>query len=72
MIAVEKNIPMPPPGKPPGNKRYPWSEMNVGDSFAVPASISIDAFRRNHRTRAGRRFKVRKTPDGTYRCWRVE
>jgi hypothetical protein len=29
-ILIEKNIPL------PGNHKYPWDKMNVGDSFFVP------------------------------------
>ena len=32
-IQIDKNIPIPDEPKLHGNTRYPWLEMNIGDSF---------------------------------------
>jgi hypothetical protein len=67
-IKIDDNVPMPMTWK----NKYPLMEMEVGQSFVVPAETKIPAFRRVasfHRS-DGRRFSVRKTPDG-YRCWRI-
>lgn len=65
-MIVEKNIQMP--------RNYPFEQMEVGDSFAVPAGIkrqtvNIAALRwsRKH----GGKFSVRVMPDRSFRCWRV-
>jgi hypothetical protein len=67
MLPIDKNVPLP--------ARFPFEQMEVGDSFAVPSgvhrtTVSIAALRygRKH----GRKFITRKMPDGTIRCWRVE
>ncbi len=37
-MQIEKNIPIPP--RKHGNLRYPWREMEVGDSFLVTGKIA--------------------------------
>lgn len=66
-IPIDKGIPMP--------KRYPFDQMEVGDSFAVPPGVSrttvaIAAMRygRDH----DMKFTIRMMPDRSYRCWRVK
>jgi hypothetical protein len=66
-MKIEKGIPLP--------CRFPFEQMEVGDSFAVPpdvhrTTVSIAALRygRKH----GAKFSTRKTPDGTIRCWRTQ
>lgn len=76
MIRVQKGVPM-PAIRPRGRKgtkyaRYPWKQMEIGDSFLFPNEIG----RACHAmviaaSKAGRKFKAAKTDDG-YRCWRVE
>lgn len=63
---IEKGVPIP--------GRFPFEQMEVGDSFAVPSgvprtTISIAALRygRKH----GAKFTTRTLPDGTIRCWRT-
>ena len=64
---IDKGIPLP--------KRYPFDQMEVGDSFAVPEGInrtrvSVAAMRygREHKMK----FTVRQMPDRSLRCWRLE
>lgn len=66
-MKVEKNVPLP--------SKWPFKDMQVGDSFAVPkdisrTTVSIAALRygRKH----GMKFTVRTTTDRTLRCWRIE
>ena len=66
-MKVESGIPIP--------AKYPFAEMKVGDSFAVPpkinrSAVNVSAMRygRKH----GMKFTVRRTVDGTLRCWRIE
>jgi hypothetical protein len=68
-IKIDDNVPMPAGYY---SIKYPWMEMEVGQSFLVPAETKLPAIRRlaTMRRPDGRRFSVRKTPDG-YRCWRI-
>lgn len=66
-MKVEKGIPIP--------ARYPFGEMEVGDSFAIPPGVA----RNTVTVSAGRygekhqmKFIVRMMPDRTMRCWRIE
>src|SRR6185369_1499740 len=53
--------------------KYPWRDMEIGDSFLFPGTISSSTAASNARD-AGRRldmkFSTRWTPAG-FRCWRV-
>lgn len=69
---IDRNIPIPAEARGRPN-RYPFNQMNVGDSFAFPADIktaTAHAAARHH-SRAGMRFIARKQPGGGYRCWRT-
>lgn len=66
-MKVEKGIPFP--------RKYPFADMAVGDSFALPpdiarTTVSIAAMRygRKH----GMKFVIRMVADRTHRCWRIE
>jgi hypothetical protein len=75
LFIVEKNIKM-PSAKPKKRKRfekYPWSKMQVGDSFFVPnkmtnsmSAVAVVAAKRN----PGMKFSVRQMTDGV-RVWRT-
>ncbi len=74
MITVEKGRPIPPLT----TKKYPWSDMEVGDSFWVPMGENEEKTKNMVRCAAtafGRRrnmkFSVRKN-DGGFRVWRIE
>ena len=65
-LPIDKGVPLP--------RRFPFADMQVGDSFAVPPdvkrpAVTVAAMRygRNH----GMKFTVRLTPDRTLRCWRT-
>ncbi len=66
MYKIEKNVSIARATK------FPFSAMEVGDSFAVPEedhkSCAVTASGVNKST--DKRFTVRKH-DGAYRCWRV-
>ena len=70
MIRVEKGIPVP-------GKKYPYLEMEVGDSFLIPTTVKhpagVGREGRNHAARHGKDmdFKAMKVADG-YRCWRIK
>jgi len=71
-IEVDKSVPLPEPklGRP---KKYPFAEMEVGDSFFVPqekvrsASKSASMYKAAH----GGDF-TRRSVEGGVRIWRVE
>jgi hypothetical protein len=64
---IDKNIKIP--------AKFPFKDMQVGDSFAVPPDVKRPAvnvaamrFGRKH----GMKFTVRQMPDKSFRCWRIE
>lgn len=70
---VEKNIELAPSGagRP---RRYPFSSMNDGDSFAFPAKIvkSVRSAASHFSKRHGGTFIIRRINRDQYRCWRKE
>lgn len=65
-VKVDKGIPVP--------VSFPFSEMEVGDSFAVPESIkrtTVNVAAKRYADKHGGKFTVRLMPDRSYRCWRV-
>jgi hypothetical protein len=85
MIKIDKDIPTPRPaeGRP---RKYPFPDMVVGDSFAVPLAgeghaqerrpSRCQAARQRHPLHArvhGGKFTVRTDREaGVARCWRTE
>ena len=72
MIEIRKGVPMPAP-----TSKYPWDEMEVGDSFVVPAkttreknSVRTAVYNRN-RSHPAKTYKTRIVPGGTG-VWRVK
>lgn len=70
-IEIEKGLPI--PAKRPGPmSKYPFSAMEIGDSFFVATSRqSLSKSVHTARKRLGRRFTCRAEPGG-YRVWRIE
>ncbi len=84
MFEIEKGVPIPaarPAGKGGRDSKYPFRELETGDSFVVPINGDAAEARRlrvNLMTRCnkygksmGRRFTTRLVPEGV-RVWRVE
>ena len=72
MIEIDKNIPVPLYSGRGGPAKYPWRQMDVGDSFFV-ANIkanTVSAAARLVGKRMGASFTVRKV-DGGVRAWRI-
>ncbi len=64
---IETGLPMPIRGK------YPWRQMNVGDSFFVPninGNVMGTLIASAHRRLSGARFSQRAV-DGGVRIWRI-
>lgn len=72
---IRSDIPIPSARRAGRPVKYPWPDMAVGDSFAVPLG-SLTVVRicaKGYGERHGRQFKVARV-DGTkedYRCWRI-
>ena len=68
-IKIEKNIPIPRKGK----QKYPFSKMEIGDSFFLENStigkVAAEAYREK---KATNRMYVARSIDGGVRIWRVE
>ena len=71
-MEIEKTIPIPRAHATRG--KYPFHQMEIGDSFVVPvdrriaASVACDWYKRKH----GMKFVTRKTEDGKFvRVWRI-
>ena len=71
--AIEKNVPPPAFHGAPNRLKYPFKEMEVGDSFSVPpedkdrvrSSASLAGMR------LSRKFTLRRQDDGSFRVWRI-
>lgn len=52
--------------------RWPFGEMEVGDSFLIPEDIKprVISAASYYGLRHKKKFSIRKTTDG-YRCWRI-
>ena len=76
-IKVEKGIPLPELAGKGRALKYPWPEMEVGDSFAVEPGkhdtvrTAASYWARRH-PESGIKFSVCMQEDGSYRCWRVK
>lgn len=75
--SVDKGVPLPNPRVRGGKLiKYPWDELQVGDSFFVPTGSvkNIQVMRSNCHQRSQRskhRYIVREVTGG-YRIWRTE
>lgn len=70
---IEKRVPLPSPRKHGGESKYPFRDMEVGDSFIVKGSDgnSIRSTASNAGRRLGRKFTVANEEDG-HRIWRIK
>ena len=66
-VGLDKDVPLPE-----ARKRYPYKEMEVGDSFFVEGGGIQNICNQNYRTgkKLGRSFIARKEDNGV-RVWRV-
>lgn len=69
MIKIDKKVKLPPPSDREG--KYPWDQMNVGDSFSVSNNPSIRACASYAGNKRGWRFTCRKE-GRKIRVWRVK
>jgi hypothetical protein len=72
MLKIDKDIPPPKQYGRAAVQKYPWKEMEIGNSFLVKqVGPSFPAQARNASRLYGRKFVARKVSGG-YRVWRVE
>lgn len=68
IFTVDKEVPVPPHG----NAKYPFGDMEVGDSFYAKMKRNTVASAASvHGKRSGMKFIVRNEGDGV-RVWRTE
>lgn len=70
MAAIEKNIPI--PEKFSVNRKYPFDEMEIGDSFVCENAHGI-TYAYTQGRRLGKKFVARRLEAGSkhWRIWRV-
>lgn len=68
-INIDKGVPIPTDlrGRP---KKYPWREMDVGDSFVGGVAARSLTTRMGKST--GQKFTSRKIGENEFRIWRVK
>lgn len=79
MFDIDKSVPAPPPGK-TGAIKYPFRDMEIGDSILVDGSSASKHVCRAYnaakqlqkRTGGEFRFTARKEGENKVRIWRVE
>lgn len=70
-VKIDKKIPF--PGRRYGVKtKYPWKELNIGDSFAFDGSVeNAHASSTYYNNRTGKVFRARAYNGGA-RIWRIK
>lgn len=68
---IDKDVPRPACGS--GVRHFPFNEMEVGDSFAIPFAEAqrVRTAATNYGIKHGIKFSVLKVDSETSRCWRV-
>ena len=69
-MKIEKGIPITPRKSAGRKSKYPWGEMEVGDSFFVPGAKTAP-IRPQKLHEAGMKFTSRSV-EGGFRIWRTE
>jgi len=71
MFQVDKDVPI--PDKLDSIRKYPFSQMEIGDSFSFDKrkerTVSTAAYFYGRRT--SKKFTVRKVETNLWRCWRI-
>ena len=68
-MEIEKGVPIPENS---GNKKYPWKELEVGDSFFTSESAQTVAGSASHASKRTNRKFICRSVDGGTRVWRVK
>lgn len=69
---IERGVPMPAVRS--SGAKYPFADMEVGDSFTAPEieRTRISGACQNKARQGDKKFTIRKTGDGFIRVWRVK
>ena len=70
MVPIDKGVPMPADGRTAKNRKYPWHEMEVGDSFLLNSRKPGGNTSTYNTLLAPKHFVSRKTAAGS-RVWRT-
>ena len=72
MIKIDKHVPIPKDNRGRQSK-YPWDQMDVGDSFLVgpDGPRGMRGIASGAGTKRGKKFATRALEDGSVRVWRV-
>lgn len=74
-FSIDKNVPIERYSKVEETPRYPFTQMEVGDSFLIPLEHnvkSVKTYASMARRKTGHKYSIlRVNKDGQYRCWRV-
>lgn len=72
MIEIDKNMPLPPTRGSAGGKKYPITELEIGDSFLVTDATQRKVWGSvgSVAKRTGAKFTVRNV-EGGVRVWRI-
>lgn len=73
-IKIEKGIPLTSSYNIRNGRKYPFNEMEPGDSFSIPAEIysnKIGDAARSYGNKHSQKYAIRKQADGSFRCWRI-
>lgn len=72
---IDKGVPHPSGGRGFRKRKYPFLDMNKGESFAIPPDVDHNTVRAAASywgiRHPGTKFSICKTDEG-YRCWRIE
>jgi hypothetical protein len=68
VIAIEKGIPVPLPGR---ATRYPWDLLEVGDSFLVTERLKSARVGACIRNKGSEKKFVSRSVEGGLRIWRL-
>ena len=74
MIKIDKGKPIPSHGA--AVQKYPWDDMEIGDSFFLPGVTrnTLSSAAASAERRQGRKYSVRTLTEGCVkgvRCWRT-
>ncbi len=71
-VKIDKGIPVPEARG--MMRRYPWSEMEIDDSFLLKSDVKSNSSHVSlaNKRYAPKRFTSRRLSDGSRRIWRIE
>ena len=76
---IDKGVPLPGNNN-PKNSKYPWQDMEIGDSFSVPidgvrgpqmVAAAVSRGAQGAKAKYGHRYSVRTTEENGKKCVRV-